>query len=299
MWFFLAALSATLLGFYDVAKKNSVTQNAVLPILLLNAIFSTFLFLPTILSAEFDLGWFDGSVLESSAGSFTDHLYVMLKALIVSSAWVSGFYAMKHLPITLVGPVNATRPILVLFGAVLIYGERPNLLQGSGMALAIASLYLLSHTSKKEGISFRSNKWVWLLMLSVLIGATSGLYDKYIMGFLEPVFVQSWFNVYQTAIMGLLVALIWYPKRSATTPFKWKWSIPLISIFISMADLAYYYALENADSMISVVSMVRRGSVLISFLCGALVFGERNLKAKLVDLLLIFVAMLLIYLGTV
>ncbi len=50
--------------------------------------------------------------------------------------------------------------------------------------------------------------------------------------------------------------------------------------------------------MISVVSLVRRGSVLISFACGVLLFKERNLKAKALDLALILIGMVFIWLGT-
>ena len=50
--------------------------------------------------------------------------------------------------------------------------------------------------------------------------------------------------------------------------------------------------------MISVVSMVRRGSVVVSFACGALLFRERNLRAKAVDLILILVGMVFLWLGS-
>ena len=43
MWLTLAFASAALLGFYDVAKKKALTENAVLPVLLLNTLFSTLL----------------------------------------------------------------------------------------------------------------------------------------------------------------------------------------------------------------------------------------------------------------
>ena len=46
MWLLLAFLSATLLGFYDVFKKKSLKDNAVLPVLFLNTFFSSLIFLP-------------------------------------------------------------------------------------------------------------------------------------------------------------------------------------------------------------------------------------------------------------
>jgi transporter family protein len=50
--------------------------------------------------------------------------------------------------------------------------------------------------------------------------------------------------------------------------------------------------------MISVVSLVRRSSVIVSFACAALIFKERNLRAKIVDLGLILLGMAFIWIGT-
>ncbi len=298
MWLLLAFLSAALLGLYDVAKKQAVTANAVLPVLLLNTLFSTLLFTPMLLSAEFDLGWFDGTILEGERGDLSAHLAVMLKACIVLSSWVLGYFAIKHLPLTLVGPINATRPMMVLVGAMLIYGERLNVWQSAGVGLSFFSLYLLSRSSRKEGISFGGNVWVLMLAGAAVMGAVSGLYDKHIMRSLNPIFVQGWYNFYQFLLMSVIVGLLWFPRRRETTPFRWSWAIPCISILLSMADMAYFYALERPDAMISIVSMVRRSSVMVSFLCGALLFGERNLKSKALDLLFILIGMILIFLGT-
>ena len=40
------------------------------------------------------------------------------------------------------------------------------------------------------------------------------------------------------------------------------------------------------------------GSVVVSFACGALLFRERNLRAKAVDLILILVGMVFLWLGS-
>lgn len=298
MWLSLAFTSALLLGFYDVAKKKALSGNAVLPVLLLNTLFSTLIFLPAILSAEFSLGWFDGSVLEASRGDLSAHALVAMKSVIVLTSWIFGYFAMKHLPLTIVGPINATRPVMVLVGAMLIFGERLNAYQWVGVLLALVSLFLLSRSSRREGVDFRHNRWIVFLFLAALTGAVSGLYDKFIMGRLDAVFVQSWYNLYQLVMMVVVVAILWLPRRGRTTPFHWSWAIPLISILLSMADFAYLYALKDSEAMISVVSMIRRGSVVVSFLCGAALFHERNLRAKAVDLAFILVGMFFLWMGS-
>lgn len=298
MWLTLAFTSAALLGLYDAAKKQALTNNAVLPVLLLNTLFSTLFFVPAILSAEFGLGWFDGTLLEASRGTATAHGLVILKSVIVLTSWIFGYFGMKHLPITIVGPINATRPVMVLVGAFLIFGERLNAYQWIGVALALVSLFLLSRSSRREGVDFTHNLWILFIALSAVTGAVSGLYDKYIMTRLDPVFVQSWYNLYQFLMMAVVVCILWLPRRGHTTPFRWSWAIPLISVFLTLADFAYLYALQDPNAMISIVSMIRRGSVVVSFLCGAVLFHERNLRSKAVDLAFILVGMIFLWLGS-
>ena len=298
MWLSLAFASAALLGLYDAAKKKALTGNAVLPVLLLNTFFCSLFFLPAILSAECGFGWFDGTVLESSCGTLRAHGLVVLKSAIVLTSWIFGYFGMKHLPLTIVGPINATRPVLVLLGALLIFGERLNASQWAGVLLALVSLFLLGRSSRREGVDFAHNRWILCIVAAALTGAASGLYDKYIMTRLDPVFVQSWYNLYQFLMMAVVVGILWWPRRGHTTPFRWSWAIPFISIFLSAADFAYLYALRDPDAMISVVSMIRRGSVVVSFLCGAALFHERNLRSKAVDLAFILVGMFFLWLGS-
>lgn len=298
MWLLLAFLSAALLGFYDVFKKHSLKDNAVLPVLFLNTIFSSLIFLPFILLSAYTPELLSGTMFYVPVVGWEVHKYVIVKSFIVLSSWILGYFGMKHLPLTIVGPINATRPVMVLVGAMLIFGERLNLYQWVGVSLAILSFFMLSRSGKKEGIDFTHNKWIFFIVAAAVMGAISGLYDKYLMRHLNPMLVQAWYNVYQVFIMCPILALLWYPKRKSNTPFHWKWTIILISVFLCTADFVYFYALSYQDSMISIVSMVRRGSVVVSFLYGALLFREKNLKSKAIDLILVLIGMFFLYLGT-
>lgn len=311
MWLLLAFVSATLLGFYDVSKKTALKDNAVLPVLLFNTLFSTLIFSPFILDSIGGFGWFTGTFLDNAPyaghpetsgshekGLLHAHALIAVKSVIVLISWIFGYFGMKHLPITIVGPINATRPVMVLVGAMLIFGERLNFYQWTGVVLSILSLFLLSLSSRKEQVDFRHNRWIWCIAVAAIVGAISGLYDKYILGQLGPMFVQSWYNLYQLVLMGIVCMILWYPHRKTTTRFRWSWAIPLISIFLSAADFAYFSALNQPESMISVVSLIRRGSVLVSFTCGVLIFREKNLKAKALDLLLILLGMIFIWIGS-
>ena len=298
MWLLLAFLSATLLGFYDAFKKQSLKNNAVLPVLFLNTIFSSLIFLPFILLSRFMPECLDGTIVNVPSAGWEEHKYIIIKSFIVLSSWIFGYFGMKHLPLTIVGPINATRPVMVLVGALILFGERLNTYQWIGVILAILSFFMLSRSGKKEGIDFKHNKWIFFVVMAAIMGAVSGLYDKYLMGRLNPMLVLSWYNIYQVFIMCPIILLLWMPKRKESTPFRWTWTIIFISIFLSAADFAYFYALSYDDSMISIVSMVRRGSVLVSFTFGALFFKEKNLKSKAIDLLLVLMGMFFLYLGS-
>lgn len=289
MWLALAFLSAALLGFYDVAKKHALRDNAVVPVLFLNTLFCSLIFLPMAMEAPF--------------GGWEVQRWIMLKACLVLSSWVLGYIGMKHLPLTIVGPINATRPVLVLLGALFILGERLNVWQWCGVAVAIMSFYLLSRSGKKEGIDFKHNRWIFCIAGAAVLGAVCGLYDKFLMAAPEAGglglprhTVQCYYNFYQCALMGCAL-LAFSREESARRSFHWSWSIPLISIFLSMADFVYFRSLTEDGAMISIISMVRRSSVVVSFMLGAMLFREKNLRSKALDLLLVLLSMLLLWMG--
>lgn len=302
MWLSFAFLSAVLLGFYDSCKKQALGGNAVIPVLFLNTLFCSLIFVPFIVLSYCSPVLDDSIFKVADYGGWDVQKWILLKSVIVLSSWTLGYYGMKHLPLTIVGPINATRPVLVLLGAMLIFGEKLNCLQWAGVLLAVVSFFMLSRSGKKEGIDFEHNVWIYAVVGAAILGAVSGLYDKFLMNpnglALDKMAVQSWYNIYQCGMMGVMMMLIWYPNRRKTTPFRWKWSIIFISIFLSVADFVYLYALSMPGAMISIVSMVRRGSVIVSFLFAALVFKEKNLRSKALDLALVLLGMVFLYLGS-
>ncbi|MBM6993453.1 MAG: EamA family transporter [Prevotella sp.] len=304
MWLILAFLSATLLGFYDSFKKKSLSGNAVIPVLLLNTFFSSLIFLPLIILSS-TTSLLDGSIFHVASGGWEMHKYIILKSLIVLLSWIFSYFGMKHLPLTIVGPINATRPVMVLVGAMMVYGETLNGWQWTGVLLAVMSFFMLSRSSKQEGINFLSNRWIWFIVLAAVLGAVSGLYDKYLMAppenggiGIDHMAVQSWYNIYQMFMMLAILFIVWWPTRKSHTPFHWDWTIIGISVFLCAADFVYFYALSLPGAMISIVSMVRRGSVIVSFLFGAWFFHEHNLKSKAIDLALVLLGMVFLYIGS-
>lgn len=298
MWIIFAFVSAALLGVYDIFKKTALTNNAVIPVLFLNVLFSCLLFLPLIIIAWIAPNLTENTLFYMPVINGYQHALLVIKAFIVLSSWISAYFALKHLPITIASPIKAMQPILTLLGALLIFEEQLNLYQWIGVLVAIFSFFLLSQSGKKEGIHFTNNKWVFFMVLSIIMGAVSGLYDKWIMTQIDRMNVQVWYNYYQLIIMAAILMIFWYPKRKNTTLFHWSKAIPMIAITIVIADFFYYYALSYDNAMISIVSLVRRSSVVVSFCLGAICFKEQNLKTKTIDLVLVLLGMLFIFLGS-
>lgn len=291
MWIWFALISSVLLGFYDVAKKRSVEGNAVLPVLTVATSISALFFLPVILSSEFDLGWFaEGTPFYVVPIGVGEHLLIALKAVIVAATWLFGYLAVKYLPLTIVSPIYALRPVLVLLGSILIFGERLNLYQWIGVVVAFVAFYLMNRSSHKEGIRFTKNKGIFYLMMAVLLGVGSAFCDKILMRGIQPASVQAWCGLYIALLYGVLTLIIWRPKRKEDK-FEWRWSIVLISIFLSVADFCYFNALAQEGALLAVISLIRRGSVIVSFTLGAIFFKERNLKSKTLALCILLVGL--------
>lgn len=281
MWLWMSVCSALLLGIYDVAKKEALKRNGVYWILV-SATALTAVFLSPCLSH----------------GSLSDHLSLVLKAVLVSTSWVSGLYALKHLPLTTVSTIKASRPMFVVIFSIILFGERLNLLQWLGVAIVMAALFLSSRAHKHETDKETSAKGMTFMIISVLSGSASALYDKFILQHLEPLFVQSWTNIYITVLLALVMLVQYLADREKFEPFRWDWRIPLIAVLITASDMLYFFSVKDPDALLSVISMIRRSSVLITFLFGALVFKEGHIKDKALDMALMMAGIALLLFGS-
>lgn len=298
MWILPAILAAFLLGMYDVFKKVSLNNNAVLPTLLFSVLTSSIIVLPIIIGSRFWPETFQQTQLYAPEVTIKELLLIFLKAVIVVSSWIFAFFAVKNLPLTVVAPIRATAPLWTLIGALIIFQEKLSTFQWIGIIITLIFFFLFSTTGKLEGINFKRNKYVFFIIAATFLGTISGLYDKYIIRSVDRIAVQVWFSVFQLVIMLPVTALIWYPKRHKYTKFTWRWSIPLIGIFLLLCDYFYFYAISIPDSLISIISGVRRSGVLVAFIFGAIILKEKNIKQKGIYLIGIIVGVFLMAMGS-
>ena len=280
MWALFAVISAIFLGTYDVFKKLSLNQNAVLPVLFFSTFTYAVTFLPLVLISFYNPELLRNTIFFVPSAPLAQHGYFFLKSVIVTSSWIFAFFAIKHLPLTIVSPIRATGPIWIILGAIVIFSEHLTLLQWIGTAVTLVFFYLLSLAGKSEGFHFTTNKWVLFLIAGTLLGSVSGLYDKFLVRNFDRMAMQAWSSIYQVGLLLPIVLFLWYPNRKENTPFQWRWSIPMIGLFLVVADFLYFYAIGFDGSLISVISALRRGGVIISFTLGAVVFHEKNVWKK-------------------
>lgn len=297
MWVLFAFISALFLGVYDVCKKTSLHNNAVIPVLQTSILFSSLFLMPFLLLSWFYPG-FDKTIFYVPAVDFQTHLMLILKAVIVLTSWLFAYFAIKHLPITIASPIKATQPVWVVLGGVLIFSEQLSFYQSVGVGITLISFFLFSFAGKKEGYGITNNKWIWFIILATMTGAISGLYDKFLLRHINHMSVLVYYTFYQAIIMGFITLFLWYPGRKKTTPFQFRWSIPLIALFLMSADFTYFYALSFEDSMISIVGTIRRSGVIVPFMYGAFVLHDKNLKLKVIDLIGVIIGMIFLYLGS-
>jgi drug/metabolite transporter (DMT)-like permease len=296
-WIVASLVSALFLGVYELCTKHAVQNNAVVPVLFFSTLSGAAVWLVLLVGQAVHPGTLPASLVVDPL-TLVQHLQLVLKSAIVAASWVFTYFALKHLPLSLGSPIRATSPLWTLFGAILILGERPTWLETVGVLTTLASFVGLSFAGRLEGVHFHRNKWVWFLIAGTLLGAVSSLYDKYLLGrahFSVPT-VQAWFSVYMLVIFTPF-AIGWKRRWWSRQEFHWRWSIPFIAFSLLVADYIYFSALRDPASLVSIVMSLRRGSTLVGFAGGLLLFGERNGLQKLPAVIGILVGIVLTVMG--
>lgn len=286
-WVTLALGSAILLAAYDICKKVALKGNLALFVVWSNSFIGWI-----VLSLAYQTGLLLLPVL-----SWRQHGLIAVKSALASAAWIFIFQGFKHLPISLAAPIRSSSPLFVLVGAILLFREVPQFFQWAGICVILISFWTLNAGAKSEENSLVGNVWVYSLFFGVILASASGLYDKSLLQsyVLPPIAFQYWFIFYNTLIQSVLfVAWMLFSKKSYDQ-FRWTWYLPVISLLLIVADQVYFQAMSQADALISVATVIRRSSVLISVPIGGLLFNEKLLGSKLIATVILIIGLIFIY----
>ena len=309
MWTVLAFISAVCLGFYDVSKKIALKENRVVDVLTISVCVSALvLSVPLLLSRLFPEAM-SGTYAYVPEMDLEAHLFTLLKSAIVLSSWIFAYISLKHLPISVVSPMQATRPMWTLIGALLIFQEHLNGWQWIGILLAIGSIFVFSFKTRRtlrhnpDNQTGKNKLYYISLVLAILIGACSGLYDKYLMRSYNHNAVQVYYTFYQ-ALMMIIIWLIFHlqssnPQSSNRQSINHIGVIVLISLFLIISDNVYMLALRDPDSLIAVVSTIRRGGTVIGFAYGLLFLKEPDPWRKILCMSGIMAGLVCLAIGSI
>lgn len=295
-WVILSLISAFLLGFYDIFKKSTVVGNAIIPVLFYSTMISALIFLPFIVTSWLCPDWYAAgfrSVFYVEPLTWRQHLLIFGKTAMILISWMFSYSAMKNLPITVVGPVNQLRPAISLVLLFVIFREHLNGTQWVGVILAMVSFWLMGRSGRKEGIHFKTNKWVYMLLASALLVALSGVYDKFLLSkeTISPATIQAWYTVYDFLMMAVLFFAVWRPKRKEQ-PFEWRWGIFAMAVFVTVADVIYLSGLAQEAAVIVLIPLILYGvRLVVSFFYGVFFFKEKNIRSKILPLLMVLAAL--------
>lgn len=283
MWILLGVFSSFFLGFHEIFKKVGLVKNAVVPVLLVSTIAGALTCLPFWAFSRIAPNAMP-SLFFIPEQSWLGHLLFFTKAVIVAAAWVFGYYSVKHLPVTVISPIVASGPIWSIVGAIIIYGEVLSGVQWIGVAVTMGFYLALSLNNRRETELKGSSKWLIFAFLNVLFNSASALFDKYLVQHYDRLAMQCWFTVY-TALLFFLLLMIFRRRLSMGDPYQFRWAIPMIGIFLIVADYFYFMALSLPGGMVSILMVLRRASSVLVFATGALYFKEGNFKNRLVYLI--------------
>ena len=292
--FLLVALSALVLGLYDVCRKHAVRDNSAVDVLLLSSAAGFAAFLAATVA-----GGGVSAVASAARIPATTGAMLAVKVGLVGTSWGVVFLALRRLPISLAAPVRATSPLWTLLGAVALYGEAPRPWQLVGMALMVAGNVALASIGTGDGWSWRGREML-LIVLGTVIGAASSLYDKHLLSRvgIPPSTVQLHFS----AGLVMLYGAVWCVRRAIwprvrRTPFAWRWTVPLTGVLLVFSDALYFRAVATPGADISMVSVFRRCSAVVAFVVGGLLFRDRHLRRKGGALFLVLLGAALAALG--
>ena len=287
-WTAWVLLSSFFLALYDLAKKASVRDNAVLPVLLCSTCCGCAAFVAGVAAC----GKLP-EVLSSASGRALG--LAAIKSVIVSTSWIFTFHALRTLPITIATPIRASAPALVFVAAFFLYGEVPTWVQGIGMLAVFGGYFAFSWAGRHEGIDFFRNRAVWSAIAGACFSALSSLWDKYVFQ-VAAAPVETVQLLFQVGLV-IVYALILSGQRLLRLPrnrFEFRPTIPLVGILLALADWLYFRGLAVPGAPISVGSLLRRFSVVITFVLGARFFHETNLRRKALALAAILAGVVLL-----
>ncbi len=281
MYIFLTLASALFLGVYEVLKKVSLKKSDIYEVLFFYCL-SGF-----IISLVFSKDLFNVS--------FLDVIFILLKSGVIVVNWLLIMKALKTLDVGVVVPFSLLNTILVVFGSFFIYKEELTWIHFVSLIIISTGIILITRLKNKNETKNEQGKFLAFVFLlsSCVLGSASGLLDKYLLHVREinSTSVLAWFLSFNTVIYGIIY--LCKNKKINFVALKDNYWMIFTGAGIAIADILYYTAISLEGAQLSIISIVRKMSVIVSTVLASIFLKEKKLVSKLLILALMLIGVAL------
>jgi len=264
LWIVFVFIYSILKGSRDGMKKAALKKSSLYEVL----------FFYTLIGVIFALPYLPEAVRLSPLYVF----FIFIKSAVVCTAWGFSCAALRKMSVSLYGIIDLSRMIFSTALGVFILGEAFTLNKALGVTIVIIGLFLVN--LKKTGEAKTTTFPVVLAaFLNCFFNALSGTMDKVLMRYMSSGQLQFWFMLFMTLIYGAVI-LVRHEKISVKNTAKNYW-IPLMSLSLVIGDKLLFEANASPLSEVTLMTVIKQSSVLVSVLTGWLVFKEKNILYKL------------------
>lgn len=213
-------------------------------------------------------------------------LFSFIKAAVVCTAWIFALEALKNMSISLYGIMDLSRMIFSTFLGVFVLGESFTLPKAIGIAFVIAGL-MLANLKKNTDSKGVTAPVLAAALLNCFFNAVSGTMDKVLMKHMASSQLQFWFMLFMTLIYGAIIFI--RKEKISVTSIRTNYWIPLMSISLIVGDRLLFEANANPASEVTLMTVIKQSSVMVTVLTGWLVFKEKHILYKMMCTLIVLI----------
>lgn len=272
LWIVFIIIYGILKGLREPIKKEALRGNAVLPVLF------GYTFIGFLMSVP-------------SAKGITDiplnvFFWIVVKSLSIFIGWIFAFKGIKKIPIGVYGIADMSRVIFSTLLGVVFLRESLSVKGVISLILVATGLYFANQKKDIENGEYHY-KYVIYVFLSCFFNAISGTLDKYIMstGEITSSALQFWFMLL-TSLFYLSYMMIKREQIEIKKVFTNPW-VYLLSFSLVFGDRLLFIANQDTESKITVMTILKQSSAVVTILLGKLIYKEKNIAKKLLCALII------------
>ncbi len=279
LWIVFIFIYSLLKGSRDGMKKAALKKSSLYEVLFFYTLIGFIFACPNI----FEALRLDGKYI----------FFILIKSAVVCTAWGFSCAALKKMSVSLYGIIDLSRMVFSTAMGVLLLGEALTINKFLGVIIVITGLLLVN--LKKTGESKSASLSIILAaFLNCFFNALSGTMDKVLMKYMSSGQLQFWFMLFMTLIYGGVI-IVRHEKVSIKNAVRNYW-IPIMSLSLVIGDRLLFEANASPLSEVTLMTVIKQSSVIVSVATGWLVFKEKNILYKFMCALIvlcgIFVALI-------